>query len=263
MRHNISQLEAEADAVGLDRLAPRSRDAYRSSSIRFLSWMYECKRELLPPTFQTALIIGSDGVPTQESIQQALASKIAPLHFEQITAKDFMTWIMALKDDDGLYFKFTTYGTHRSAFASLYGEFNVIMPLDMKQGIANRFSGLKKRIARQISNGYGEIKEGKDPLPFSLFRRIALEMMHGTARDLIFARTFMLLSWNLMSRAANTVSICYSHLEWGEDALRVYFAHMKNDQGGSKPRDPRHVYANPLAPEICPILALGTCVIQI
>ncbi|KAJ8578939.1 hypothetical protein ON010_g261 [Phytophthora cinnamomi] len=65
------------------------------------------------------------------------------------------------------------------------------------------------------------------------------------------------MSWNLISRAANTASICYGHLEWREDALCVYFAHMKNDQRGSGPRDPRHVYANPTSPEIGPILALG------
>ncbi|ETK79216.1 hypothetical protein L915_14904 [Phytophthora nicotianae] len=32
---------------------------------------------------------------------------------------------------------------------------------------------------------------------------------------------------------------------------------MKNDQAGDRPQDPRHVYANPLEPTICPILALG------
>ena len=32
---------------------------------------------------------------------------------------------------------------------------------------------------------------------------------------------------------------------------------MKNDQMAEKPRDPRHIYANPLIPEICPILALA------
>ncbi|ETL79786.1 hypothetical protein L917_19651 [Phytophthora nicotianae] len=60
-----------------------------------------------------------------------------------------------------------------------------------------------------------------------------------------------------MSRSANTVSLCYNHMEWGEDALKVFFAHMKNDQRGTRPRDPRHIYANPLMPEVCPILALG------
>ncbi|KAG6942187.1 hypothetical protein JG688_00018269 [Phytophthora aleatoria] len=32
---------------------------------------------------------------------------------------------------------------------------------------------------------------------------------------------------------------------------------MKNDQDGSRPRDPRHVYANPMMPDICPVLSFG------
>ncbi|EGZ30207.1 hypothetical protein PHYSODRAFT_470731 [Phytophthora sojae] len=32
---------------------------------------------------------------------------------------------------------------------------------------------------------------------------------------------------------------------------------MKNDQDGSRPRDPRHGYANPTMPEICPVLGRG------
>ena len=60
-----------------------------------------------------------------------------------------------------------------------------------------------------------------------------------------------------MCRASNALNIKFEHFEWREDALCIYFAHMKNDQSGERPRDPRHVYANPLIPEICPILALG------
>ena len=37
------------------------------------------------------------------------------------------------------------------------------------------------------------------------------------------------------------VSICFSHMEWKNDALGIYFAHMKNDQLGERPRDPRNV----------------------
>jgi hypothetical protein len=32
---------------------------------------------------------------------------------------------------------------------------------------------------------------------------------------------------------------------------------MKNDQNGDRPRDARNIYANPIVPEICPILSLG------
>ena len=60
-----------------------------------------------------------------------------------------------------------------------------------------------------------------------------------------------------MCRASNTSTIRLQHMNWFADALCILFAHQKNDQDGSRPRDPRHVYANPLNPEICPILSLG------
>lgn len=67
----------------------------------------------------------------------------------------------------------------------------------------------------------------------------------------------MLLTWNLIARGSRTAAICFSHLGWAEDALRVYFTNSKTDQLGTHPRDPRHIYANPLQPELCPILSLG------
>ncbi|OWZ04888.1 hypothetical protein PHMEG_00023131 [Phytophthora megakarya] len=88
-------------------------------------------------------------------------------------------------------------------------------------------------------------------MSIDLYKKVALAMVKCTSRDMVFARVFMIMSWNLMSRVANIVSIYYSHLEWRDDALCVYFAHMKNDQRGSRPRDSRHVYVNLLAPEAC------------
>lgn len=257
---DLAELEAEADAVGADRLALRSREAYRSSTIRFVKWLCSYKRHLIQDAFWSSLVLDASGTPTTASIKAALGvvPAVPPIHFDQITVNDFVAWVMSMKSSDGKYFTFSTYGNHRSAFVSLFSDFDVNMTQEMKQGLTRRFGGLKKRIARQVGSGYGEIKVGKDPLQFNLYRQLAHAMLCGRSRDLVFARTFLVLSWNLMSRAANTVSICYRHLEWGEDAMRVYFAHMKNDQTGSRPRDPRHIYANPLIPEICPILALGT-----
>ncbi|KAH9099840.1 hypothetical protein Ae201684P_018849 [Aphanomyces euteiches] len=74
---------------------------------------------------------------------------------------------------------------------------------------------------------------------------------------MIFARTFLVIAWNLMCCASNAFASRHSHMEWSNDSLCIYFAHMKNDQGGERPRDPRHIYANPLSPEICPILPLS------
>ncbi|ETO70547.1 hypothetical protein F444_12970 [Phytophthora nicotianae P1976] len=47
-----------------------------------------------------------------------------------------------------------------------------------------------------------------------------------------------------ISRGVETPRACISHTK-------------KNDQDGSRPRDPRHIYANPLRPELCPVLALA------
>lgn len=51
--------------------------------------------------------------------------------------------------------------------------------------------------------------------------------------------------------------IFYEHIEWFEDSLRIYFIQMKNDQLGERPRDPRHLYVNPVNPEISTVLILG------
>lgn len=113
----------------------------------------------------------------------------------------------------------------------------------------NYFRGLRRVRTTQINEGAGPCKVGrKDPLSFDMYQFLSLQMLKQENRKYIFARTFLILCWNLMSRAGNAFSICYSHIEYSGDALQVYFAHMKNDQMGERPRDPRHVYANPIKP---------------
>lgn len=46
-------------------------------------------------------------------------------------------------------------------------------------------------------------------------------------------------------------------MEWAEDAIAFFLPRMKNDQTGKRGKDPKHVYANPFQPEICPFISLG------
>jgi hypothetical protein len=39
--------------------------------------------------------------------------------------------------------------------------------------------------------------------------------------------------------------------------MQVYFGHQKNDQEGERPKDPRHVFPNPVNPAVCPVLSLA------
>jgi hypothetical protein len=131
------------------------------------------------------------------------------------------------------------------------------MSRTLETEIANHYRGLKRRIARDTTEGRRTAKVGKDPMPFDLYRFVAKNSLLLRGREFVFARTFMIMTWNLMCRSSNTVNVKFGHMEWKDDSLRVFFGHQKNDQFGDKPKDPRHIYANPLHPEICPILALA------
>jgi hypothetical protein len=72
-----------------------------------------------------------------------------------------------------------------------------------------------------------------------------------------FAHVFGALMWNLMCRADNVEHIKLSQLAWDNDALTVYFAHMKNDQEGDQASYLRHLYANPVDAALSPVLALA------
>ncbi len=63
---------------------------------------------------------------------------------------------------------------------------------------------------------------------------------------------YMLLCWNLMSRAANVAQSCFEHMDWKDDALTILLCTTKTDQSGDRTH-PRHFYANPFQPEICPL----------
>jgi hypothetical protein len=67
------------------------------------------------------------------------------------------------------------------------------------------------------------------------------------------------LSWNLACRCNNTARIKLADVRWSEsfDAFSIMFSTTKTDQLGDASKYPRHIYANPFAPLICSVLALG------
>ena len=177
-------------------------------------------------------------------------SRIPPTKFDEMTANVFMAWIVEISGGaEGV--KTSSCATKRSALFNLYREFGKTMNAELANELKVHYQRLRRDIAQATANGEGQIKVGKDPLQFNFYRYMSLEFLKDTDKEFTFARLFLVLCWNLMSRASNALSICFNHMEWSEDALCVYFAHMKNDQAGQRP------HANPLMPDICHILALG------
>lgn len=63
-------------------------------------------------------------------------------------------------------------------------------------------------------------------------------------------------------RTINTKGIKLLHISWLGDALRIQFGVTKTNQKGERLED-RLIFANPLMPHICPVLALGAYLLTI
>ncbi|KAF1777869.1 Integrase-like, catalytic domain [Phytophthora cactorum] len=115
------------------------------------------------------------------------------------------------------------------------------MPENYNSELKKFSKGLKRLLsARQQEDGESLV-EGKMSFQFSFFHKLCKTMRGQTKKKYIFAHTFLVISWNLMCRAGNSVSIRYEHLEWDEDSLAIWSGHMKNDQEGDRQRASAHI----------------------
>ncbi|RLN93538.1 hypothetical protein BBJ28_00023396, partial [Nothophytophthora sp. Chile5] len=180
-----------------------------------------------------------------------------PIEFAKFTAVDFATWLMTLSENDGYRPSFSCYKKHRAALMSLYRDYKKLVPEFFKSELKHYYRGLRQEEIKATVDGVRTSKVGKDGMPFDLYKFIALYMISEPSGEFVFARTFMVLCWNLMVRAESALGIRLHQLKFVEDSLCIYYEHTKNDQFGENLQDPRHVYANPEKPEVCPLLSLG------
>ena len=102
-------------------------------------------------------------------------------------------------------------------------------------------------------------KEGKDPLRVDLYADLCLWFLQWGTLEGVFAYCFLVLSWNIACRVNNTPDIRFNQISWGSsfNLFKIYFGHTKTDQTGDDAKYPRHIYANPLCPIVCPVFALS------
>ena len=101
-----------------------------------------------------------------------------------------------------------------------------------------------------------KLSEGKKVLLFIGYRKVTLIMFESLRKQHIAAHLFLVLDWNLIARANNNIDAQINNITFLRDALLFEFEKSKCDQDGDKHTDhPWYVYANPLIPEIYPVLA--------
>lgn len=256
--------ESEAEPVDAVRdlidaaISPSTMNSYINYSANFIRWIADNSLSLIPPDFINALPRQNlNDVFALKRLIRRHDKRIPPLYFDRLTVESIMQYMLQLKRPNGSAPGWSTYNLQRSAITNLFRMYEVEISTSLQSQLRTAFKGLKRQVTDKVQSGHGAIKTGKDPLSFSLFHFLSETALKQEDPSFCFFRLFFLLSWNLCCRSSNVVSICLSHLEWREDALGVFFAHSKSDQLGERPRDPRHIYANPLLPAVCPMLALG------
>jgi hypothetical protein len=145
-----------------------------------------------------------------------------------------MQFIVSLRARNGEILSSSSLNCYRSAITYVYRAFRREVPADFSHSLATDFRGFKRTNAMLAAAGEVTINQGKDPLPFSVYRMLCKEIMKQPSTEFMFAHCFMVICCNLMCRSTNALHICFEHMGWREDALTIKFAHQKNDQMGQR-----------------------------
>jgi len=222
---------AQQNAVTSQRISVKTRYAYNRANSRFFAWLRN--RTQNDPTYYD-----ENGSVNPYALDLPI----------------FQQYIVERQSEDSL--SFAALSTERSAFIFFLKEHGVRMSEEAKDLLCAFFSGAHRIDANMRQTGERMESGGKRPLPFHVFSRIARKLLTSTSRDRVRGHAYHVWLWATMARNNNVASMLASHISVDNDALCVRFEITKCDQIAE--RSPTiFVYANPLQPEICPVLALA------
>jgi hypothetical protein len=263
-----------------NNLAKASKGQYAGRNKMFLLWLWDSSvhRGLLNDAWlvevckQAGVPVPAPGAVFTQAAERVMVERLglknahatAPVHYVEGLCDAWLQFIHSLDVE------FATQCAHRSAFGHLWSNFHGPGQVSTwKAKIASIFKGLaRSKAAEKASGKRGRVERGKRALEFQTYSLLCEqgwgnvpEMSTGKIRvSSAFGNSFvvlyMTLAWNLMSRSKNVTGIAFSHLSWVNDSLTIMFCVTKTNQAGRN-MHPRHVYANPLVPHMCPVLALG------
>lgn len=128
----------------------------------------------------------------------------------------------------------------------------IVVSDEISRELSAYCSGRSRMDATERANGEEVDGEGKLPLTFDGYCFLA----NNAIKKSIMFHPYLILSWNLMARSKTIANLLWNNIAWSEDCLTVLYEKGKTNQDGEN-KVPRHVFANPGNPAICPVLALG------
>lgn len=194
-----------------------------------------------------------DSTKEYEIVLEKLTAKILELFYAYIS-----------QHDDGRNKSYSDLAGYQSAISKLYQDRGMLQPTENVLSTKKFLAGYRRTVADARMSGEMPLTEGKQPFTFEVY----MSLCEMAAKDTVhfsvsmYCHLYLILCWNLMARSCSIGGLMYQHMSWSGDALVVTIPKHKGDQEGTACY-PKHVYANPLIPAICPILALGVHVLTI
>jgi hypothetical protein len=156
----------------------------------------------------------------------------------------------------------SSYDGVTSSLANLYRDCGI--PRDINptvkllwESLSNYKKGTTRVGAKQRKELGLRLTEGKDPLPFAAYQYLAEILHQSNDPDHIAAHLFLLLEWNMISRADSVIGSNIELCGMRNDALVFDLGPTKTDQEGKQNIDhPFHIYSCPENPSICTVLAM-------
>ena len=287
------RMDLDTEAIMKARVAKKTRKGYDGSNTQFMLWLFDSPDEKYRPLLQESLLLDmveahkkdlvaltKKGQPsktrtcTRHVCTAALAAIIegdkatGPVLLENLTfsviSRYLSTFTKKVKNTDATI-RLTTsaYDGARSALAHLFKESGVDQDVnESTKHLWKNFTAYKKGVRRigvteKMAIGVST-SEGKLPLPFAAYKFLAQILFESAKPEHIAAHTFLVLEWNLISRADMVVTALIDSIRCHNDAILFEIGRTKTDQEGTRNIDhPWHLYANCEFPQICTFLAMA------
>lgn len=275
--HNHDLLQAStvyAENMIAARVNPTSRTVYEGRLRCIRQWLQRngYEEHLTPDSFCTPLphsvIFQFFGHLTAKA-QQITASKrkISAICTDLENKAEYPTTDSPNKrhKNSDTAISVSTVRGYKSALLWKYNNQKIKLDPALNSELEGLIKGYQRTVATLKQSGDMDIQEGKDALSFIAYRMIAEKLaafsdLRDSTSSSTFAWAFFVFQWNLIARSETVTSILLDHISWKQDALLIFVPKHKADQEGRRSDQPVHVYANPLQPAICPILALAVLI---
>ena len=257
----VQQLLREVEAVKRNRIANSTRRQYCAANVTFMIFLFKHFPSVLKPDFlQLYTSLNDEGTPREFSrgVKDSLEeNKKLPVDLTKLTTDMFMAYLLSLKRPNGNYYSNSYYECKKSAFLNLISESGNEWDRASLKEVASVMISLKKTIAKHNHDNGIQVSEGKEHMSWACYALTCKLFVEDGSPSALFGLIFLTLQWSLIARSESVEKISLDQLSYANDHFKGFFPKHKGDQIGLNKDEPRHVYSNPIQPEVCAMRAMA------